>query len=224
MRDISGQFPSNPLQGSFDMTRLRRFNPDEELTRQEIKDLKDGVPNYGPNNGFVEVEGPDPLHEHMCGECTGSGIMIGHYPCRPCGGTGYIVPDSPPQWVKEFELVKTKDQPVSAWKRHFNTYETGDQDVVQFKHSIGWTKSAQYKQEMNEAKAERIAHNLLAQFLTDLFPNQRELSLLNNRIATLKAQLSKELALKKGVRNERDIKQLQESINTLTKWKNQKKN
>jgi len=131
---------------SFDMDRLRRYQPDEELTQQEIKDLKDGVPNYP----MPESEGPEYPHEWLCCECTGSGIMLGFYPCKPCGGKGYIVPES--------------------------------------------TKIYNY------------------------YPNPRELSLLNNRIATLKAQLSKELQKKKSKRSQRDINYLQLSIYTLTKW------
>lgn len=53
----------------------------EELTYREIKDLKDGVPNYG----FFEVQGPTPPHEYLCCECTGSG-------CKQCKGIGYIIP------------------------------------------------------------------------------------------------------------------------------------
>jgi len=149
---------------SFDMTRLRRFNPDEELTQQEIKDLKDGVPNYP----MPESEGPEYPHEWLCGECTGSGIMLGFYPCKVCNGIGFILP-----------------------------------------------KLSEHKKNWNELIA-----NLGGKPLFRLpYPNERELSLLNNRIATLKAQLSKELQKKKSERSQRDINQLQQSINTLTKWK-----
>jgi len=195
-------------------------NPEEELTRQEIKDLKDGVPNY-PGT-WVEVQGPNPPHEYLCGECTGSGIMLGYYPCKPCGGTGYIVPE-PEKGIVGFKngIFKT-DDPVminelmthprnkdNAWKKHFETYKDGEQDKEKFLNEIGWPK-------YSFTDLRRIVTN-------SVYPNERELSLLNNRIATLKAHLSKELQKKKSERSQRDINQLQQSINTLTKWKNQKK-
>ena len=37
---------------SFDMTRLRRFNPDEELTQQEIKDLPEQQDSHTQSTAF----------------------------------------------------------------------------------------------------------------------------------------------------------------------------
>jgi 3-methyladenine DNA glycosylase AlkD len=56
------------------------------------------------------------------------------------------------------------------------------------------------------------------------YPNERELSLLNTRIAKLKEQLAKELQKKKSERNQFEINHIQQSINTLTKWKLPNKN
>jgi hypothetical protein len=147
---------------SFDMTRLRT--------------------NYGPDNGWVEVEGPNPPHEYLCGECTGSGIMLGYYPCKPCRGIGYIVPES---------VLKVAE------------------DILD-----------QSKTERQEAIHDFLLFGVASVDVE--YPNERELNLLNNRISLLKAQLSKELQKKKSERS--DIKQLQQSINTLTKWKLQSKN
>jgi len=153
------------------------------MTDQEIKDLKDGVPNYPT---FSEPVSTIPL-EYLCGECTGSGIMLGFYPCKPCGGKGYIVPE--PEIIGEVRMMSMSEIQELAMPPVL-------EDIKK-----AWT-----------------------QFLKDkTYPNERELALLNNRIATLKAQLSKELQKKKSERSQRDINQLQQSINTLTKWKNQKK-
>ena len=161
---------------SFDMTRLRRFNPDqEELTPLEIRELKAGMDYH-----LVEVEGPTPPHEYMCGECTGSGVMLGYYPCKPCGGKGYIVPESPLEDIK------------NAWQKMAEIYISGTQDMEAYKEKMGIQKP---------------------------YPNERESSLINARISQLRGQLSKELQKKKSERSQRDINQLQQSINTLTKWK-----
>jgi len=183
---------------SFDMDRLRRYQPDEELTQQEIKDLKDGVPNYP----MPESEGPEYPHEWLCGECTGSGIMLGFYPCKPCGGKGYIVPESVLK-VAEDILDQSKKEREEAildmmlfgrasidMKKQYEDYE---KEIEPYKKSIknSWDS----------------IHKILA---NNHYPNERELSLLNNRIATLKAQLSKELQKKKSERSQRDINQLQQ--------------
>ncbi len=169
---------------SFDMTRLRRYPsehfPGEEMTPQEIKDLKDGVPNYP----MPEIKRQEYPHEWLCGECTGSGVMLGFYPCKVCGGNGYVVPEQSDESIDEYMNNFLK----SDIKQAFN-------DLVAYGRAV----------------------------VKMPYPNERELALLNNRIATLKAQLSKELQKKKSERSQRDINQLQQSINTLTKWKTQKK-
>ena len=168
---------------TFDLKRLRRYPsecfPGEEMEPQEIKDLKDGVPNYP----MPEVQGPEPSLEHLCCECTGSGVMIGNYPCKVCRGTGYILPE--PKGIISFIMgIFTTDDPVLI------------DSLMTHPHN----------------KANKP------------YPNERELSLLNARIAKLKAQLSKELQKKKSERNQFEINQIQQSINTLTKWKLPNKN
>jgi len=174
---------------SFDLTRLRRYPsecfPGEEMEPQEIKDLKDGVPNYP----MPEFQGPEPSLEHMCCECTGSGVMIGHYPCRPCGGTGYIVPEP----NNQFERFSS-DFHKALYK--FNNGEP-------FDYTLAWNK---------------VFNNFKQ------YPNERELALLNARIAKLKAQLSTELQKKKSERNQFEINQIQQSIIRLKAWKLPNKN
>lgn len=128
------------------------------MTDQEIKNLKDGVPNYR----FVEVlSGPAPEHKYLCGECTGSGVMLGYYPCKVCGGTGYDVAAP--------SIIKLRRRSIELEKR-------------------------------------------------GIYPNVRERNLLKNRIARLKTELQLELQKSKATRNQREVKSLQQSINTLTKW------
>jgi len=175
---------------SFDLNRLRRYPseclPGEEMEPQEIKDLKDGVPNYP----MVEIQGPEPSFEHLCCECTGSGVMIGNYPCKVCGGRGYVMPHVMQSqlyahFVEGQPMSMTVERIIDVWSKVQSVYSRG-----------GHTP----------------------------YPNERELSLLNTRIAKLKEQLSKELQKKKAERNQFEINQIQQSINTLTKWKLPNKN
>jgi len=239
---------------SFEMNRLLRYQPEPELTQQEIKDLKDGVPNYP----MPEFEGPEPSLEHLCCECTGSGVMIGNYPCKVCRGTGYVVPIAdadiylePVQWpdnvlevmgevpepeykpitqgaiqvaidiLDQFERKKNRalmdlvitgstivrkpplEDIKNAWQKLVEVYKTGTQDVEAWRKSFGYVTTKP---------------------LNTPYPNERELSLLNTRITKLKAQLSKELQKKKAERSQFEINQIQQSINTLTKWKLPSKN
>jgi len=154
------------------------------MTDREIKDLKDGVPNYP----MPEVQGPEPSLEHLCCECTGSGIMIGNYPCKVCRGTGYVLPvPSDASILMQIELYQASI--TKSWSQIHGHIDKA------------------YKNRANAT-----------------YPNERELSLLNARIAKLKDQLSKELQKKKSERNQFDINQIQQSINTLTKWKLPNKN
>jgi len=215
MRDITGQFPSNPLQGAFDMTRLRRFTPDEEMSQQEIKDAKDGVLNYGPDNGLYEVQGPNPPHEYLCGECTGSGIMLGFYPCKPCGGKGYIIPESGTITHSE------------SFRLFIESVDAGDKpDIFPLPADLEWPPannptSFRTVEDLHESPLwPKYSFTDLRKIVANsIYPNERESKLLNERITILKAQLSKELQKKKSERSQRDINQLQQSINTLTKWK-----
>jgi hypothetical protein len=219
---------------SFDLTRLRRYQPEPELTQQEIKDLKDGVPNYP--GGWVEVQGPDPLHEHMCGECTGSGVMLGYYPCKPCGGTGYIVPEKTVQLPSDFVdwsnvgmVVDGRVVPIVP-EPEIPLYQMQSQLYAHLVHgepAPDWVKSYAYYQKSIDDSWRKIHWYIDQEYkkrANATYPNSRELALLNSRIATLKAQLSKELQKKKSERSQRDINQLQQSINTLTKWKLPNKN
>jgi len=208
---------------SFDLTNLLRYQPDEELTQREIKDLKDGVPNYP--GGWVEVQGPNPLHEHMCGECTGSGVMLGYYPCRPCGGTGYIVPEP---LANPLDIaVAILDQFEKQKNRAFmDLVETGR--AIIYKPPLedikkAWQKIGRSLQQDVEAWRKSFGY-VTTKPINTPYPNERELSLLNTRIAKLKAQLSKELQKKKAERNQFEINQIHQSINTLTKWKTPNKN
>jgi len=202
---------------TFEMNRLLRYRPDEELTQREIKDLKDGVPNYP--GGWVEVQGPNPLHEHMCGECTGSGVMLGYYPCRPCGGTGYIVPEPEYKPITPEAIqvaIDILDEIEKEKNRAFMDL------VITGSTTIRKPQLEDIKNAWQELiKGVKVISKELA---NTPYPNSRELALLNARIATLKTQLSKELQKKKSERSQRDIKQLQQSINTLTKWKLPNKN
>jgi len=202
---------------------------DEELTQQEIKDLKDGVPNYP----MPEFQGPGPSLEHLCCECTGSGIMLGFYPCKPCGGKGYIIPEPEPEIigeVREMTMTEIKElaNPIDIEP------EQSIDDVLAKLNSILNSAKDKRKKAMNEI----IMHGQTGWTTDDLrrlvppdawvfkddYPNERELSLLNARIAKLKVQLSKELQKKKSERNQFEINQIQQSINTLTKWKLPNKN
>jgi len=271
---------------SFEMDRLLRYQPEPELTQREIKDLKDGVPNYP----MPEFQGPEPSLEHLCCECTGSGVMIGNYPCKVCRGTGYVVPiadaditqgatqvalDILDQFEREknrafMDLVITgstiiRKPPLeeikNAWQKYtfselkkklangianfkhgvlktddpllidslmthpmnkaFQTYKNGEQDKGDYIKQMGL-----YQESITESWR-KIHYHIDQEYkkrANAVYPNERELSLLNARIAKLKVQLSKELQKKKAERNQFEINQIQQSINTLTKWKLPSKN
>ena len=119
-----------------------------------------------------------------------------------------------------------KQGPITPWGKAFEKYENGTQDVERYKKLINPIEEIvglQKSIDLSWRKINCYIDQEIKRRANESYPNERELALLNSRITKLKAQLSKELQLKKSQRNQSDIKNLQQSINNLTKWSKEKK-